>query len=139
MNLLTRILISNLKADEGVESVVENIQGVGMQNKIVQLMLSRFHINSQDGAIVERKDCKQVADEIISLFADEGYETELKNPFEKGWKRGFEVGEYVSSDKMTGQEWYERFITELEKDGEIVIMGVGIAKEAAKKASGIES
>lgn len=94
--------------------------------------------------------------QIKQAFAEEGYVTpenakkvqEIVNQMANLANDAFRIPiiQYIKPNKamtkaqnlMTGQEWYNRFVAELDKDGEIAIAGSGIIKGAAKRAAGLE-
>lgn len=116
-----------------------------MHDKIVQLMLSRFHIETQDGTIVERKDCEQVADEIISAFAEDGWALIDEKFITKLTLDAAQKFHLISDIEinpvpyMTGQEWYERFEKEVNNFSEDATdIDLDDIDHAAKRAAGIE-
>lgn len=42
------------------------------------------------------------------------------------------------SKLMTGQEWYDSFISELNREGTLVVAGITLVEAAAKRAAGFE-
>lgn len=77
-----------------------------MDDKLREIILQAYSSNSMEEQIT-----KEMA-QIKQVFIDEGYDLELKEPFGKGWKNGYQSAEYVCnrSNHMTGQEWYARFV-----------------------------
>ena len=74
---------------------------------------------------------KSMVKRIKATFKDAGYETELKQPFNKGWKSGYDTAEYTANkgleeyiqlqvhdriqlmNTMTGQQFADRMEAEL--------------------------
>ena len=73
------------------------------------------------------KECPELIEKFKQAFKDSGY----SKPPLAGIKAQMEIG-----GMMTGQEWYNRFKTEFEKDGSVSYNGDMLA--FARRIAGIE-
>jgi hypothetical protein len=134
----------------GVDLAAENIQGDGMHDKLVQLLVRN-----------EMTDHEELATKVERLFADEGYVTPdnakkvqaMVNQMAQLAQDAFQMPTMVNValDKqqqtmqklMTGPEWYARFKKELDSlydnfdSNPLDTVGKAVAL-AARRAAGID-